>query len=487
MIYKADILPVCITYTADFQSMVNHACSTLAHPNIQVHLNQVTLDKNYEGFRSAGWFECLKRKMLFFYDFMSKLPLNAVACSIDGDIQFFNADALYKLKERLARSSRCCYGQTEHWLEAPNHRKLGVANGGFFMMKKTPAVMRWLKTVLSQNYTTQYLGDQEFLNHFLRKQRIPYVLLPPQEFMHGGPIVEKTENFVDPARLVMHHATWALNVDDKQNQMNVVRQMCNLPPVDWDKVQLDNPNVLHYLNGDPRQKTRPLKHPNALVLARYNEDLSWAAPWADKLDVFVYNKGAAYPGTFNATWLTLPNVGREAHTYLTHIIENYEQLHDVTIFLQGRIDDCHAHPADQLERYIAPAKEHGFSASQFILVQPEYWNGINFMKLQKYAHQVRSGALKLYKPSMLSYVYEHFGKMPVTMAITYCGCFAASRAAIRKRPVSFYEKLRETVSHHNGPEEAHFLERLWAYMFSGTAYVPQLLRIPPQHRNKFLY
>ena len=485
--YDANKLPVCISYTAEFQSLVNHCCSTLAHPNIEVHLNLVHMDEHYAGFRSPGWFECLKRKMQFFYDFMSQLPLNAVACSMDGDIQLFNAAELYNLKQRLEQSPVSCFGQAEHYRKYIPKRSVGELNGGFLLVQKTPAVMKWLQRVLQQDYNKKFLGDQEFINHFIREQRVPYQLLPPQEFMHGGPIAEKMHDFCDPARLVLHHATWSKSVEDKQTQMNVVRRRCNYPHVDWSAVRLTNPNMVYYVDGAAQTVTQSRKRDNALVIARYNENLAWVEQWAHKLDVFIYNKGAEHPAAFDAIWRTLPNVGREAHTYLTHIIENYAALHDVTIFLQGRIDDCHAYPPNQILRYIEPAKTHGFNASQMMLVSPPYWNKIDFMALPKYAPQVRDGSLKLYAPGMLAYVNEHVGKIPVNMPISYCGCFAASADAIRRRPRGFYEKLLETVSHHTGPEEAHFLERLWAYIFSGTAYVPHLLKIAPEHHDKFLY
>ena len=33
--------------------------------------------------------------------------------------------------------------------------------------------------------------------------------------------------------------------------------------------------------------------------------------------------------------IPLPNVGRESHTYLTHIVTQYDDLSDYTIFFQG--------------------------------------------------------------------------------------------------------------------------------------------------------
>lgn len=71
-----------------------------------------------------------------------------------------------------------------------------------------------------------------------------------------------------------------------------------------------------------------------LVLARYEENLDWVIEnnLVDKTKI--YNKGSDLPSKFiNVTKLS--NVGREAHTYLHHIIFNYDKLADFTYFCQG--------------------------------------------------------------------------------------------------------------------------------------------------------
>jgi len=66
-----------------------------------------------------------------------------------------------------------------------------------------------------------------------------------------------------------------------------------------------------------------------IVIARYQEDLQWSANIG--LPTLVYNKGPEpLPGA-----IQLPNTGREAHTYLHHIVSRYDQLADCTLFLQG--------------------------------------------------------------------------------------------------------------------------------------------------------
>lgn len=72
-----------------------------------------------------------------------------------------------------------------------------------------------------------------------------------------------------------------------------------------------------------------------IVIARYKEDLSWTRYLCNKYKVFIYNKGADDIEISNAEIIKLPNVGRESHTYLTHIINNYDSDIKQTIFLQG--------------------------------------------------------------------------------------------------------------------------------------------------------
>ncbi|CAJ1422510.1 unnamed protein product [Effrenium voratum] len=75
-----------------------------------------------------------------------------------------------------------------------------------------------------------------------------------------------------------------------------------------------------------------------LVVARYSEDLRWldALP---QLRTIVYNRGGAdrlLPGPrANLLLVQQPNVGREDEVFLHHIVEHYDQLPKVTVFLQG--------------------------------------------------------------------------------------------------------------------------------------------------------
>ena len=71
-----------------------------------------------------------------------------------------------------------------------------------------------------------------------------------------------------------------------------------------------------------------------IVVARYNENLDWLKKIKKSKDlkITVYNKG---PDDIDVPFIQLPNIGRESHTYLYHIINNYDKLADQTIFCQG--------------------------------------------------------------------------------------------------------------------------------------------------------
>jgi len=69
-----------------------------------------------------------------------------------------------------------------------------------------------------------------------------------------------------------------------------------------------------------------------IVVARHNENLEWLKTLA--WDYIVYNKGEELPKWVKNV-VNLQNIGREAHTYLTYIIDHYDNLPDYVAFVQG--------------------------------------------------------------------------------------------------------------------------------------------------------
>ena len=95
-------------------------------------------------------------------------------------------------------------------------------------------------------------------------------------------------------------------------------------------------NLVNSRRNTGRLTKEPLKD-YEIVVAHYNEKLDWLAPKADHAHVYHKGTDLQSPSTMKLYgWEKLPNVGREAHTYLHHIINNYETLPEYTVFLQGR-------------------------------------------------------------------------------------------------------------------------------------------------------
>ena len=73
-----------------------------------------------------------------------------------------------------------------------------------------------------------------------------------------------------------------------------------------------------------------------VIISRHNEDISWSDMYAsirtvyDKSDELNVLK-VGTPGSV----VRVANLGRESHTYLTHIVKNYEKLAELTVFSQG--------------------------------------------------------------------------------------------------------------------------------------------------------
>ena len=104
-----------------------------------------------------------------------------------------------------------------------------------------------------------------------------------------------------------------------------------------------------------------------IVVARYKEDVSWAYQLVHthpNVKLFVYDKNGDLP-----TAIHLPNVGRESHTFLYHIVKEYENIQGVTLFLQGNPFDHNIQLTDlqnligntvQCDQYI-PLNRRGMS------------------------------------------------------------------------------------------------------------------------------
>ena len=201
-----------------------------------------------------------------------------------------------------------------------------------------------------------------------------------------------------------------------------------------------------------------------IVVARYNEDIMYLSLF--KNIMIVYNKGDDNtPFDFNT--IKLPNIGRESHTYLYHIIQNYDNLANKTLFLQGRVHD----------HKLLPINEY-FKENNFIGRLNKH--NINLIKNRiehkgKYLKDLNNGNLK--RTKYTPYEWINLIGIDITQLsnfyMVWGANFCVSKNLILQKPKIFYENLLKYIEYDSNPEEGHFFERSWYLIFNHDKFIPK--------------
>ena len=209
----------------------------------------------------------------------------------------------------------------------------------------------------------------------------------------------------------------------------------------------------------------------SIIISRYNEDLSWLDKYKE-FNLIIYNKGLNNIRNKFNNLIKLPNVGRESHSWLFHIIKNYNNLSDVNIFLQGRIDDLGCMAFKSPYEYIKDTEKNGYSVKRFGLLGPLHWKDyLGIEKNPRYNKKWFNGDIANKSKGFRKFSKKYFPNIPIFVPTSYGGCFGVSKEKIRQYDLSFYVKLIKDLEYHPNPIEGHFMERLWCYMFTENKFI----------------
>lgn len=193
-----------------------------------------------------------------------------------------------------------------------------------------------------------------------------------------------------------------------------------------------------------------------IVVARYNENieyLSYLAPIC-----MIYNKGETSIPYFFKNIINLPNIGRETHTYLYHIINNYDNLAENTLFIQGKIDD---HQTFTLIEYM---KNINIMAKKREIAIEKLKKKINHDK--KYLDELKLSVITPFDfiTKILNIKFESINKkkIPIIWGANFC----VSKSLILSKSIEYYKNLIKYVEYDKNPEEGHFFERSWYIIFN---------------------
>jgi len=207
-----------------------------------------------------------------------------------------------------------------------------------------------------------------------------------------------------------------------------------------------------------------------LVVARHEEELRWLRRVPSAICITIYNKGdtVALPFDFmqreELHILSLTNEGREAHSYLTHLVQRYETLAAVTVFAQG-------HPFDHAPDFHDRLKALG---EQTEYPSPFLWYGFLDETDDPQGKRLFVPWSKNLAREELStgILYEKLFDTPSPEFFHFRGGaqFAVTREAILRRSRVFYEKALELSL--SIPHAAHSLERMWDRLFGDPVIDP---------------
>jgi hypothetical protein len=217
------------------------------------------------------------------------------------------------------------------------------------------------------------------------------------------------------------------------------------------------------------------KKKKEIVVSRYTENLNWILNVDSYIKIIVYNKGddnlsEAVRGRIDRIF-KLKNVGREGHTYLTHITDNYNNLADITFFTQGKphllgrtIKSFFDIPEPNEKRSLMKLQTNQKSVNHIFYRDndnpPEHCK-LAFTK--RWPETLKSKhTLHDYWNGFINYAFP----LKEQCKFSYNATFSVTKSYIQNYSLEYYDKIKKSLEHHVAPEEGHFLERAWGTIFN---------------------
>ncbi|KAL8831812.1 MAG: hypothetical protein Q9170_005140 [Blastenia crenularia] len=214
-----------------------------------------------------------------------------------------------------------------------------------------------------------------------------------------------------------------------------------------------------------------------IVVSHYNEDLSWLKEHSK--ECCIYSKGGSNnvpPLPF--TFTPLPNIGREGHTFLHHIVNQYDELANASIFVQGRIDDhVDITLAEMKERalHTSPGQVRTYPFRELELF--DHWEGIPWDQYpcwKRWSSMETAGMKATPLELFQDYITEN-DRVPVAVGFAPGAIFAVRKETIHRHSKAYYERLLQRMflgdMAHVNPETGHYMERFWLAMLNPEEYI----------------
>ena len=179
--------------------------------------------------------------------------------------------------------------------------------------------------------------------------------------------------------------------------------------------------------------------------------------------------------------IKLPNIGRCDHTYLYHIVNNYNNLSNIIVFFTGSLNvKIKKKKAISILNNIINSNytEAYFKCKYYTSVKTHFEN----FKLEYYRCRCKTNFIKnnkeiLSKCKIRPYGnwYSYFFKNIEINYVCLLGIFSINKKDIIKHPATRYTIFMNIVSEHSNPEAGHYIERSWEAIFYPLVYTKIIL------------
>lgn len=183
-----------------------------------------------------------------------------------------------------------------------------------------------------------------------------------------------------------------------------------------------------------------------IVVAKYNENVEWTKKINHKITI--YDKSE---NPINGS-IKLKNVGREGETFLYHIVNNYHNLDDVTVFLQGN-------PFEHLQVLVGWRAKLTDKEIDLVCkkINTEINDNCDFTTFYQVLHNVPNGTNRV---DTTNACREYYGEYHINFTVSPGAQYIVPKKYILSRPLDFWKRLHLAM-YDNEKLNGYSQEQLW--------------------------
>eukprot|EP00241_Pyramimonas_parkeae_P005233 CAMPEP_0114233206 /NCGR_PEP_ID=MMETSP0058-20121206/5032_1 /TAXON_ID=36894 /ORGANISM="Pyramimonas parkeae, CCMP726" /LENGTH=343 /DNA_ID=CAMNT_0001344763 /DNA_START=127 /DNA_END=1158 /DNA_ORIENTATION=+ len=227
-----------------------------------------------------------------------------------------------------------------------------------------------------------------------------------------------------------------------------------------------------------------------IVVSHYKEDPTWLqklVPYPHV--VYSHNKDPDIPKFMNnlRDVVKVPNMGREASSYLKYILDHYEELPPVVAFIHAHRSSWHQIDMTETLRFLDQAPKWGYMSLNDATKGgggfKKGWKSGNItrqtQKLACYTEEAK-GPNKVHRKNTYDDIRKawprifakHLGNIPERIYNDCCAQFAVTREHITMLPKKFYQTCYDWLDTVAIPSErsGRVFEQMWRYIFVEPGY-----------------